>query len=123
MSLCPLAGSELPAHCGPRICRALSCRIGKVLFDDTGLYIREEGRMDAEILTHMEVEEIKDKFKGEVQIALDRADAALVNAIDEMDCKVEEAVEIINDKLADALDDAHAVNAETRELLESAAEI
>lgn len=97
--------------------------LGKVLFDDTGLYIREEGRMDAEILTHMEVEEIKDKFKGEVQIALDRADAALVNAIDEMDCKVEEAVEIINDKLADALDDAHAVNAETRELLESAANI
>lgn len=97
--------------------------LGKVLFDDTGVYIRDEDRMDAEILTHMEVEEIKDKFKDEVQIALDKADEALVTAIDIMDCKVEEVIDIINDKLADALDDAHAVNAETRELLESAANI
>lgn len=94
--------------------------LGKVLFDDTGVYIRDEGRMDAEILTHMEVEQIKDKFRGEVLFALAEADKVLLNAIDEMDCKVEEVVCILTDKLAGTVEKAEEVQAETRRLLENA---
>lgn len=68
--------------------------LGKVLLDDTGIHIRDEGRMDAEILTHMDIDNIREEFAGELQIALDKADEVIVTAVDEMDCKVEEAIEI-----------------------------